>query len=118
MQARYVHRHVNFETEGQANSVTAGYGFDPLHVLHAVNHQGDLRATGSRARHRRDILLIPGWIANQQIPETLGGQVNGLRGRIAHDALKTRVGGENTPQDGHAAQRLGSQAHLLSLSAR
>src|SRR5258708_30092845 len=63
-----------------------------------------------------DVLLVPGGVADKQVVESLRGQVNGLWGSVAHDALKTRVGREDAPDDGDAAQRLGSKAYPLPAS--
>src|SRR6266478_3556368 len=63
-----------------------------------------------------DVLLVPGGVADKQIVESLRGQVNGLWCSVAHDALKTRVGCEDAPDNGDAAQRLGSKAYPLPAS--
>src|SRR5258708_23414434 len=63
-----------------------------------------------------DVLIVPGGVADKWIVESLRGQVNGMRGSVAHDALKTRVGREDAPDDGGAAQRFGRKAYPLPAS--
>src|SRR5450759_2114207 len=86
-------------------------------MFYAVNHQRDVRPIRCCARNGSNIMLVPGGIPNQQVLETLRGQVNGLKGGIAHNALKAGVRRENTPQYGKAANGLGSKSYLLATSS-
>src|SRR5260221_420698 len=113
MQTGQIHRHINFETQGQAHAVTQGYRLYLLHVFEAIDHQRDVCACCHCPRDGGDVLLVPGGIADEQVIESLRGQVGCFLGGVAHDALKRWVGCEDAPDDGDTAQRLGSKTYPL-----
>src|SRR5690348_15381663 len=91
------------------------YRFDMFDMFYAVDHQRDVRPVLRCASHSGKIMLVPGRIANQQVLESLRGEIGGLQRAIAHDALKTGIRRENAPQDAGAANRLGGQTNMFAM---
>src|SRR6266699_4023901 len=117
VKAGQVHRHVDFETEWQADPVTLCYSFNPLYVFGAIDHEYNIGSRGGCSGYGSDVVLVPGRVADEQVIEALSGEVDGLPRAVAHDALKDWIGCEDAPEDVDAAQRLGSEAHLSPIGA-
>src|SRR5690349_3641894 len=71
MQAGQIHRHVDFETQGQAHPVTQGYSLYLLNVFEAIDHQRDVCACCHCPGDGGDVLLVPGGITDEQVIESL-----------------------------------------------
>src|SRR5262245_408295 len=87
VQAGQVHRHVNFETERQADSVTLCYSFDPLYMFEAIDHQGNAGSLGGCVSYHCNIVLVPDRVANEQVMKALSGEIDSFPRAVAHNAL-------------------------------
>ena len=91
-----MHCHIDFQAQGQADSITSRNCFDLLDMVCAINHQSDVCSRGRCPCNRYDILLIPRGIADEQVIKSLRGQVGRFPGGVTHNALKTWIGCQYT----------------------
>ncbi len=113
MQPRHSQRHIDLQAERQPHVVLACDRLGLLDMRDAIHHQRDARAIRRRPRHRRQIVGMPGGIADEQVVESLACQPGRLTRRETHQPAKDGTGRQDAPQRRHTAHRLRGDAHML-----